>query len=65
VDVTFSDSEAGVRFECQVDSGAFSTCTSIKHYGPSPTYDGSHTYGVHAIDAAGNVSTTTTRTQIA
>ena len=65
VTLTFSDSEAGVTFECQFDGGAWSACTSPFTYGPGNTYDGSHTYGVRAKDAAGNVSVVTTVTVVA
>ncbi len=39
-------------FECQVDSGGYSACTSGTDFGPLS--DGSHTYYVRAIDNAGN-----------
>ena len=39
-------------FECQMDSGGFSTCTSGSSFGPLT--DGSHTFEVHAVDYDGN-----------
>jgi hypothetical protein len=50
----FSDTEAGVSFVCQLDIGVFATCTSPKNY--SGVSDGSRTFYVAAVDAAGNMS---------
>lgn len=55
---TFS-SEAGATFQCQLDSGGYSSCTSPKSYTPS---NATHTFYVKATDSAGNVSTATTYT---
>jgi hypothetical protein len=49
----FFDSEAGVTFGCQLDGGAFSTCTNSAVY--SGLAAGTHTFAVHATDPAGNV----------
>jgi hypothetical protein len=50
----FSSSEpTGATFQCRLDSAAFSACSSPKTY--STLAFGSHTFRVHAIDAAGNV----------
>jgi hypothetical protein len=50
--VTFS-SEAGARFECSLDSGAFQPCTSPREY--TGLSAGTHTVRVRAIDQVGNV----------
>ncbi len=53
---SFSSSESGSSFECQVDSGAYATCSSpmtVPHLA-----DGSHTFSVRATDAAGNTDPT-------
>jgi hypothetical protein len=57
---TFTDSEAGVSFVCQLDGGAFTACISPTNYsalGPS-----SHTFAVKAQDAASNQSSATSVT---
>jgi large repetitive protein len=59
-DFSFSGSDPGgsgvVGFQCEIDSGGFSACTSPKNY--SGLADGSHTFSVRTIDAAGNVDAT-------
>ena len=48
----FSSSESGSSFQCQLDAGAWSACTSPKSYGTVAV--GDHTFAVKATDAAGN-----------
>ena len=51
---SFSDSESGVSFRCQLDGGAVSACSSPQGY--SGLSQGSHSFQVKARDAAGNES---------
>ena len=51
-----SSSEAGSSFQCKVDAGAYSACTSPKT--TSHLVDGSHTFFVRARDPAANLDPT-------
>ena len=51
----FSSSQSGSTFECKLDSGSWSACTSPKSYSVSR---GTHTFSVRAKDAAGNIDPT-------
>jgi hypothetical protein len=52
----FSDSEDGVSFQCKLDAGDFSPCSGASAQDYSGLADGSHTFAVRAVDAAGNAS---------
>jgi hypothetical protein len=52
----FSSTESGSTFQCSLDSGLWSACTSPKAYGGLLV--GSHTFSVKATDAAGNTDAT-------
>jgi hypothetical protein len=54
--LTFSASEAGARFECQLDGGGFHACASPAEYAGLAV--GLHTFAVRATDLAGNVDPT-------
>ncbi|PYV78309.1 MAG: hypothetical protein DMG96_08300, partial [Acidobacteria bacterium] len=57
---SFSDTQTGVSFLCQLDSSAFTACTSPATY--SALSQGSHTFSVKAQDSAGNQSGATSFT---
>ena len=56
---TFSSNDTGgsgfASFQCQIDGGGYSTCTSGINY--PALADGLHTFNVRAIDGAGNTGT--------
>jgi outer membrane protein OmpA-like peptidoglycan-associated protein len=49
---TFTTSRGGVRFECSLDAAAWQGCASPVTYTGLP--NGTHTFAVRAVDAAGN-----------
>jgi hypothetical protein len=49
---SFSDTQTGVSFLCQLDGNGFSTCSSPASY--SGLSQGSHTFSVKAQDTSGN-----------
>jgi hypothetical protein len=51
----FSDPAPLTSFQCQLDAGGWSTCTSPKTYA-GPLAAGSHTFQVRAVNILGNVS---------
>ena len=53
---SFTDTQTGVSFLCQLDGSAFGACTSPSAY--TGLTQGSHTFSVKAQDTAGNQSTT-------
>jgi hypothetical protein len=55
---TFSSTEGLDTFGCRVDSGSFTTCSSPFTASPAP---GSHTFQVHSVDEAGNLSAATSK----
>lgn len=55
----FSANEAGSTFECELDGGGFSVCSSPTTY--SGLSDGSHSFAVRAVDASGNVDASPAR----
>jgi large repetitive protein len=53
----FTDSQPGVGFECRLDGGAFSDCSSPWRY--HGLQIGQHAFQVHAIDSLGQTSADT------
>jgi large repetitive protein len=49
---TFTATEENVTYECRLDGGSWSPCTSPTTY--EGLLDGTHTFDVRAKDAAGN-----------
>lgn len=59
---TFTDTEAGVTFLCQLDGGAATPCTSPSTYPGLGA--GTHVFTIRAQDAAGNQSAATSFTWV-
>jgi hypothetical protein len=57
--LTFTASEAGSSFQCRLDGGEWSQCSSPKVYADLSL--GAHTFEVRAIDAAANVDASPAR----
>jgi type VII secretion-associated serine protease mycosin len=53
---TFSANESGATFQCRLDAGPWTACTSPKDY--TGLANGAHSFGVKATDAAGNADAT-------
>lgn len=55
----WSDSEAGVSFQCSLENGAWAACSTPYPYTIVTSNYGQHQFGVRAVDGAGNVSAST------
>jgi hypothetical protein len=60
VTVAWTDSEAGVSFQCSVDEGPWTSCTSPDTFTVGqqtpPDENGQHEFRVRAVDGVGNTS---------
>jgi hypothetical protein len=57
---SFGDSDPTAAFQCSIDSSTPAPCTSPA--GVGPLSDGTHVWGVRAVDSAGNQSSVVTET---
>ena len=55
-DFAWTDSEAGVSFQCSFENGAFASCGTPYRWVINTGNYGQHQFAVRAVDAAGNVS---------
>ena len=55
----FKADERGASFECELDGGGFHPCSSPQNY--EALKEGSHTFAVRAVDAAGNLGPASTQ----
>jgi hypothetical protein len=53
---SWTDSEAGVTFECALENGSWFTCSSPYSFVVNTTSNGQHQFAVRAVDTAGNRS---------
>ena len=53
---SFTSTEAGSSFQCQIDGASYTACSSPQAY--SGLANGTHSFAVTAVDAAGNVDAT-------
>src|SRR5205807_2463161 len=54
---SFTSTESGSTFECRIDGGSWSSCTSPDTLSPA-LGDGDHTFDARATDQAGNTDAT-------
>jgi hypothetical protein len=54
--LAWSDSEAGVSFQCSLENGAWEACSTPYTYVIATSNYGQHQFAVRAVDGAGNVS---------
>jgi hypothetical protein len=61
-DFDWTETEAGVTFNCSIENGSFTVCPSTPehaaHYIVDVSNDGTHQFAVRAFDVAGNFSAT-------
>jgi Ca2+-binding RTX toxin-like protein len=55
---TYSSNESPPRFECRFDKAPFASCPNGRYEASAALADGTHTFNVRAVDAAGNIDPT-------
>lgn len=55
---TYHSSRLESTFECRIDQGSFEACPTAGYAPSTPLANGSHTFSVRAVDAAGHVDPT-------